>query len=395
MNQLFHQDSINNQNKNGQLTSKEIEQQPEIWRKTWQKIAVEEDVITAFLKPLRSLEGLNIVLTGAGSSAFIGDSSSATWQKYFSTLARAIPTTDLVTHFKEYILVEKPLLLISFARSGNSPESTAVIKIANEMCSSVYHLIITCNAEGELASMEKNENTLVFLLPPEANDRGLAMTSSFTGMLLSAKLIPALLAKSANSFQTSVERLCKYGEIIIRDLSKQLFKVAQEDFERIIFLGSGAKWGIAKEGHLKVQELTNGKVIGKYDSFLGFRHGPKAIINKDTLIVYLFSNRTDVYEYERDLIKQINGHNIGLTTLAISETGSDIPATDYAITLSDSVQLKDDLWAIACTLPAQIIGFYKSLGLHYNPDNPSPAGTIARVVEGVTIYPHEIELVKE
>jgi len=214
------------------------------------------------------------------------------------------------------------------------------------------------------------------------------MTNSFTSMSLAAVLIPQIVTEpeKEEELNQQIKTLCDYGEQLIDDFSDTLYEVSQTDFSKIVFLGSGNKWGIARESHLKVQELTNGKVIGKYDSFLGFRHGPKAIIDNQTLLVYLLSNKEDVHQYERDLVTQIQDHDIGLTTLAVSESPYDTVKASYSITLNEETKLKDHLWAIACTIPAQIIGFYKSLAFGYNPDNPSPNGTISRVVEGVTIY---------
>lgn len=367
-------------------TSKEIARQPATWKKVWEKIKDESERITSFLNPLRQIDDLTIVLTGAGSSAFVGDTVSTLWLKNFSCPVQAIPTTDLVTHFKKRIATDKPLLLISFARSGNSPESTAAVQRAETYCDEVYHLVITCNPDGELAQMKKRDNTCVFLLPDEAEDQSLAMTNSFTSMALAATLIPSLLSHSRNMIEKQVKTLVGYGKKMLEEYPTILQEVSQTDFSRIVFLGSGPLLGTARESHLKVQELTNGKVVGKFDSFLGFRHGPKAIINADTLMVYLLSNNKHTNHYEKDLIDQIDQHDINLITLAITESDCISSELDFCINLESNHKLDENLWAILCTLPAQIIGFYKSLILNYNPDNPSPDGTISRVVEGVTIY---------
>jgi tagatose-6-phosphate ketose/aldose isomerase len=371
---------------NQSFTASEIERQPATWKKAWQKLQNEAKELTTFLESLQAKQELNVVLTGAGSSAFIGDTVSSAWVQNFDCPVHAIPTTDLVTHFKSRVAPSKPLLLISFARSGNSPESTAAVDKANLYCDEVYHLVITCNPDGKLARMERRENTYVFLLPPEAEDQSLAMTNSFTSMALAATLIPKIVVDNTVNLARQVDLLSEYAEEIINEFASTLYEVAQTDFNRIVFLGSGPNWGIAKESHLKVQELTNGNVIGKFDSFLGFRHGPKAIINDDTLLVYLLSNCTETNQYEKDLIEQVAQHNIDLKTLAIAESDCLDSQIDFCLNLADKASIEEDFWAILCTLPSQIIGLYKSLLLGYNPDNPSPEGTISRVVEGVTIY---------
>lgn len=386
MAELIDQDIEAKKNKRGAYTSSEINRQTKTWISTWKKIQDEEDDLTNFLNPIFDLQNLNIVLTGAGSSAFIGNVVSTKWQQCSSHTARAIPTTDLVTHFEDHISAQTPLLLISFARSGNSPESSEAIRLANDICRSVHHLIITCNPKGKLARMKDQDKTSVFLLPGEAEDQSLAMTNSFTSMALAATLIPAVATEKKDGLDRQVGLLADYGEQILSNHSPVLKEVAQLDFNRIVFLGSGPLWGTARESHLKVQELTNGDVIGKYDSFLGFRHGPKAIINDKTLIVYLLSTNKQINQYEKDLIEQIAQHDIDLATVAISETNCISSDINFSISLAEKRKLAEEFWAILSTLPAQIIGFYKSLALGYNPDNPSPDGTISRVVEGVNIY---------
>lgn len=397
MSLLLHPDYLTDINGNGgSYTAAEIEQQPYTWNKVLKKIELESGRLSSFLRPLQKKDGLNIVLTGAGSSAFIGDTVSGAWLKHFESPTQVIPTTDLVTHFRKRVAVSKPLLLISFARSGNSPESTAAIQRANEFCSEVYHLIITCNSNGKLAGMKDQENSFVFLLPPEAEDKSLAMTNSFTSMALAAVLIAGISTRLTDEVKRQVNVMSGYAQHILEKHIGMLHTIAQENFNRIVFLGSGPQWGIAKESHLKVQEFTDGRVIGKFDSFLGFRHGPKAIINDETLIVYLLSNDLQTSRYEKDLIDQIAQHDIDLTTVAITETDGIDSMVNFCMhtQAGEGQGLTEEFWAILCTLPAQIIGFYKSLMLGYNPDNPSPDGTISRVVEGVTIYNDTPQLLK-
>ena len=133
-------------------------------------------------------------------------------------------------------------------------------------------------------------------MPEGANDKGLAMTGSFTSMLLAGLLLSDLDDLDKN--KGYVEQLAKYGAILLEKYSEKIKEVAALDFNRVVFLGSGSLKGIARESHLKVQELSDGQVVCKYDSFLGVRHGPKAVIKNATIIVYLFSNNNYVNKYE-------------------------------------------------------------------------------------------------
>ena len=160
-------------------------------------------------------------------------------------------------------------------------------------------------------------------------------------------------------------------------------------FKRAVFLGSGLLKGIARESQLKLQELTDGKVICKYDSFMGFRHGPKAVIDDDTLIIYLFSNNHYANLYEIDLVNAISESRKNLFTIGIMEKNIDSVKVDLRIVLSQNgKKIQEEFLPVVSVLPAQLLGLYKSLNLGLNPDSPSASGMIHRVVQGVNIYPY-------
>lgn len=369
------------------FTAREIAQQPDLWMKTWNLVASQKSHLASFLNEAFAHDSLSVIFTGAGTSAYIGDVLQGVFQKYTGRQTMAIPTTDLISHPAHYFNTHTNLL-ISFARSGDSPESVAALQLADAFAQKNYHLIITCNPKGKLALSKESANSrvLVFLLPPEADDQSLAMTGSFTSMLLAGLLISRI--KEVQELEQQVIRLAAYADNIIHNYREQLKEVAKLDFERAIFLGSGPLRSVANESDLKVQELTDGKVICKFDSFLGFRHGPKAVINPHTLMVYLFSNDKYVYQYERDLINAIDAGERGLYSIGVMEMPYGDLNTDLSIVLSgDGNKVDEEFLSVCSVLPAQILGFYKSLEFGLKPDSPSEKATITRVVKGVVIYP--------
>ena len=369
-------------------TAKEIACQPELWKNTFEIIEKNYNEIKSFLDEVYSQNNLQLILTGAGSSAFLGDVLEGVFQKYSGIKTSAIATTDLVTHPDYYLKCNGTLLLISFARSGNSPESAKAVQLSELFCKNVYHFIITCNPDGDLVKNVSKKNSFVLYMPPEADDKSLAMTGSFTAMLLSGLLLARI--NELCELKTQVYTLCEYGKQIITNYTKDLKIISELDFTRAIFLGSGIFRGAARESHLKLQELTDGNIICKHDSFLGFRHGPKAVINKDTLIVYLFSNSEYVLNYEKDLVHAVNDGRRAICSIGITENNIDDIDFDLRIQLSsNSSKIDETFLTVASVVPAQILGFFKSLNLGLKPDTPSESGMITRVVQGVKTYPYE------
>lgn len=371
--------------KGAYYTATEIYRQPQIWQKIYDEVLWQKDNIQVFINKILQNEKLHIILTGAGTSAFIGLSLQGTFNRSLHKFTSSISTTDLVSHPFDYLNPEVPTLIISFARSGNSPESVAAVKLADQICQKCYHLIITCDKDGKLANYESKNGKFVFLLPPETNDQSLAMTSSFTGMLLAGILIARL--NEIRQLHDKVLLMCNYGEKILNHYAQTIHEIAKLNFQRAVFLGSGPQFGTATESHLKLQELTDGKIICKTDSFLGFRHGPKAVIDNTTLVVYLFSNQPYVVQYENDLVNAMKTGKDTLLEVGIMEAPKPSVALDKTIVFGEKNLLDEDLLSVCSVVPAQMLGFFKSIELGLHPDTPSESGAISRVVQGVTIYP--------
>lgn len=364
-------------------TAREISQQPALWLKIWEEANARRSAIEEFFRTTQPVR--RIILTGAGTSAFIGLSLRGAFQRSRGILTEAISTTDLVSHPQDYLLPEVPTLLVSFARSGNSPESAAVVRIADEICRQCFHLVITCNPEGLLAMYPSPNPKYVYTLPAEANDQSLAMTSSYSGMLLAGKLLANI--DTVADQQSAVQTLARYAERVLTNNVAELKEIAALDFKRAVFLGGGPLYGTATEGHLKLQELTDGQVICKNDSYLGFRHGPKAVIDSHTLVVYTFSNDKHAQQYEKDLVGAMKKGNPPLAEMGIAEAAPEGITLDHLITLSNGTNTVDEEFlTVAAIVPAQLLGFFKSLQLGLKPDAPSATGAITRVVEGVQIY---------
>lgn len=367
------------------FTHKEILQQPSAWLKEYDALVAQKETIRTFLAKYKTAE-TDIVLTGAGTSAFIGDAIAPVLRKEWENV-RAVATTDLVTNAANYLDAQKPLLLISFARSGNSPESVAAVELANRLCPQIAHIYITCNRNGHLAQTGKADNVLTLLLPEETDDKSLAMTSSFSTMLLTCLMLSRI--DYIENEKEAVERTAANAQVIIDQYEEELHRIATRPFERAVFLGSGPMKGIAEECHLKLQELTDGAVVCKFDSFLGFRHGPKAVVNDRSIVVYLMQDQEEIQRYERDLVQQVDANN-KLVAQVVVIAGKRIEIAgvreDLQVVMPYSSAETSIYGLVPYVLVGQLLGYYTSLAHGLNPDTPSVSGNISRVVEGVKIY---------
>ncbi len=366
-------------------TAREIVQQPQVWPAVSALVEQERNRIDAFFQPLLAEPNLRIMLTGAGSSAFIGECLAPAMIRRLNRRVEAVPTTDLVSGPHRCFQRDVPTLLVSFARSGSSPESVAAVDLAEQSVAQCHHLVLTCNKGGELykrcAAMP---NALTLVMPDETHDRGFAMTSSFTSLLLAAARIFGLVDEPAARVALLAAAA---GELIARGTAA-LRQLAERCFERVVYLGSNELQGVAREAALKLLELTDGRTIGSFDSSLGFRHGPKTIVNAQTLIVLFLSNDPYTRRYDLDLLNELRSDDTAGQVLALSAQPTDLEGT---IAL-DHLHSADDLdLVLPFAVFAQLFAFFQSLRLGITPDNPSASGAVNRVVHGVTIYPWQRE----
>jgi tagatose-6-phosphate ketose/aldose isomerase len=345
----------------GELTRAEIFQQPEVWPDTVRR--VREARLRGLAAP---------VFTGAGSSAVAAQAVAAAWKG-----ARAVPSTELVMDFRE-VLPEDGAVL-SLARSGDSPESTAVVERIQRSLPKVRHIALTCNAEGRLARWPGVE---AVVLDPRTNDRSLVMTSSFSNLVLAG-----LALARPEEVEAALPALCAGWESRLASHEATARALAAEPPSRLVALASTPLRGVARETGLKVLEMTAGRVVTLAQTYLGLRHGPMSFLEPETLVLCFVSSDPRRRPYEMDLVRELRTKKLG-RLVAVGQTETESHLFDRVVSTAAS-GLPDYLRAPAEIVFSQLLGYHLSLRLGLNPDNPSPGRVITRVVEGVRIYPEE------
>jgi tagatose-6-phosphate ketose/aldose isomerase len=365
-------------------TAREILQQPQVWLEVTRQLAAER-ALGDFLTPLLQRAETRIVLTGAGSSAYVGACLAPALARTLRRRVEAIATTDIVTSPATWLQRQTPTLLVSFARSGNSPESLAAVELADACLDDCRHLIVTCNPQGALyARAQSGADARTVLLPEATNDRSFAMTSSFTAMLLAA----ALAFGATDSDERRVTVLGAVAAGLLAARTALLQGLVKSAFDRVVFLGSNELKGLAQEAALKMLELTDGKVVASADSPLGFRHGPKTFVNRPTLVVVFVSNDPYTRVYDVDLVNELRRDAVAAKVLTLSAAPLPAPhADDIQLTQSGLATASDLELCLPYAVFMQSLALLRALSLSVRPDNPNTAGTVNRVVQGVSIYP--------
>jgi tagatose-6-phosphate ketose/aldose isomerase len=367
-------------------TIREICQQPVTWSDTAGRM---KDFQTEIRESMAQCE--RIVLTGSGSSQYAGDCVAPALRRDLRLPVEVQGGGSLLLGATASVAGE-PTLVVSLARSGQSPESAAVVHRLLATEPRTKHLILTCNSKGRLArQFAENSRVRIVSLSEEVHDRSLVMTSSFTNLSLSARFLgwldrPAEFAAMAGRLDSAARRL-------LIAWPDRLSTFVSGNIDRMIFLGDGCRFGAAKESALKLLEMTGGKVATMAETYLGLRHGPMCFVNERTLLVCFLSSDPLIRAYERDLIAELDAKKLGVRKLVagVEDPGAGLcKGSDLAISYEYPGQDADDAdLALLDVMIGQILGFHRCREEGLQPDSPSKTGVISRVVGDFRI--HEAE----
>ena len=345
----------------GAVTHAEILQQPSLWPTTLQRVQNSFPSESMNLKP--------VVITGAGTSAYAAGAIAASWRG-----AVAVPTTDLLVDPAPFF--SDGGLLVSLARSGDSPESMAVLEKVRREFPKVEHVAITCNAEGKLAQAEEVQ---AIVLDPRTNDRSLAMTSSFSNLVLAG-----LCLHHAEQLSGVLPQLCRQVESLLPKFEQLAEQIADRSVSRVVVLASTPLFSMAREISLKILEMTAGKIVAIPETFLGLRHGPMSFLAEDTLVLSVLSSDPKIRRYEEDLLIELRNKKLGYLVSVIHENPARIISDEQVPACA--ADLPDFLRTPFEIVFPQLLAYHLSLRAGLNPDNPSPQGIITRVVQGFQIH---------
>ncbi|HHY6892958.1 TPA: SIS domain-containing protein [Streptococcus pneumoniae] len=373
-----------------EITTREIYQQPDVWREAFEFYQAKREEIAAFLQEIADKHDyIKVILTGAGTSAYVGDTLLPYFKEVYDERKwnfNAIATTDIVANPATYLKKDVATVLVSFARSGNSPESLATVDLAKSLVDELYQVTITCAADGKLAlQAHGDDRNLLLLQPAVSNDAGFAMTSSFTSMMLTT-----LLVFDSTEFAVKSERFEVVSSLArkVLDKAEDVKELVDLDFNRVIYLGAGPFFGLAHEAQLKILELTAGQVATMYESPVGFRHGPKSLINDNT-VVLVFGTTTDyTRKYDLDLVREVAGDQIARRVVLLSDQAFGLENVKE-VALGCGGVLNDIYRVFPYIVYAQLFALLTSLKVENKPDTPSPTGTVNRVVQGVIIHEYQ------
>jgi tagatose-6-phosphate ketose/aldose isomerase len=372
------------------FTPREIAQQPDTWKTTLAIFRQHQAEVSSFLEHAGVLAPLEerpvVMLVGAGTSDYIGRALALLLREKWGCEVSACASTELLTNLSSYIVSGRKYLWISFSRSGDSPEAVAILKQAIEQYPEISHLILTCNAHAQMIEVASAAlHSYVVVLDDAVNDRSLAMTSSFTNMLIMGQCLAH--AWSIEEYAPILEQLSDAGHDFLPKASREAAATAALLLPRACFVGSGTLAGVAKESALKVTEMTAGQVKSISETVLGLRHGPMAALDTETLFVCFVSSDRRRQQYASDLLQEISQKGITGRRIVVGPgSAQHLFTTSCDVYLSVAESIDDGYRPVIDVMFGQLLGLHGAVARNVKPDAPSPEGVISRVVQEFRIY---------
>jgi tagatose-6-phosphate ketose/aldose isomerase len=240
----------------------------------------------------------------------------------------------------------------------------------------VVHLAITCNEHGRLAQLPGIQ-TLV--LDPRTNDRSLAMTGSFSNLLLAGLAVAHgdVLTKRLQDIIATVNN-------VFPTLERAAQRLASQSPSRLMVLTSAGLAPLGKESCLKVLEMTAGRTTPMEETFLGVRHGPMSFLRSDSLVLCVLSSDADRCRFEEDVVRELRRKKLGYVIVVGGRPSEEGLGHEYIPAVASD--LPDELRVPFEIMFAQLLAYHLSLKADLDPDNPSPDGVITRVVQQFQLY---------
>jgi tagatose-6-phosphate ketose/aldose isomerase len=288
----------------------------------------------------------------------------------------------------------RPLLVVSFSRSGDSPESSGLVQQLLQEEPGINHLLICCNPNGRLVrkwgagGANQESRVRVLMLDERCCDQSLAMTSSFTCMAIAGLGLACGDAIAQNRYLQAVDSAAASVSDLLTNLAERVEDFSARSIDRMVTVGSGALYGAALEISLKMLEMTDGRVMTRAETCLGLRHGPMCALTNRSLLFLPLSEHPSRRAYQIDLLREVRRKKLGGPKVVVGGEipWDDIGPEDLALEFP-ALQGRGDEWiAIASVVVGQLLAFLRCRSEDLRPDDPAVSESISRVVNGFTLH---------
>jgi glucosamine--fructose-6-phosphate aminotransferase (isomerizing) len=339
----------------GRETFAEILSQPATWTETARRF--EQNAELREISQVLSREE-PCLFVACGSSYYLSQTIAAQWTTLLQASSTAVPASELLFAPHQVLKRSGARQVVLVSRSG---KTTEVLRAAEWLKTNarVRTLGVTCSDRSVLRELSTHTVQL-----PWADERSMVMTRSFTSILLLFERLGAKFSGDAGLLSALDGLPEKTATWLARNADKIQAFGAKKRFANFVFLGQGAHYWLAQEAALKLTEMSSSYAQAYHT--LEFRHGPKAIAGRDTLITFLLSDAAA--EEESSLARELK--KLGAATLVVANRATPALRRDSDLLIELASDAPEYARLAMVTIPAQLLGLSVGLGKGLDPDVP-------------------------
>ena len=342
-------------NKAGEYTGREILSQPETWAATLKNVQAQAEALRDFYRAGRYESA---IFTGCGSTYYLSLAAAALLQEVTGIPARGLPASEIWLYPRSAYVADRRTLLVAVSRSG---ETTETLQACGSFLANSQGSLLTLSCYPSKPLTTLGAMNLVF---PEGQEESIAQTRAFSTLYLATVALAALWGKR-HDLLAELDRLPDAGRRLLTNYDSLARDVGQDaTLDRFYFLGSGPRYGLACELSLKMKEMSLSH--SEPFHFMEFRHGPKAMVTPNTLIVALVSEANR--QYETSVLDDMRA--LGARVLALGESEADVT---FASEVSEAAR------NVLCLPVGQLLAFYRSLNRGLDPDRLTNLSAVVKL----------------
>ena len=299
---------------------------------------------------IKNIKRISII--ACGTSSYAAMAGKFLIEKYLR-----IPTEVEVASEWRYKnpIISKDDLVIVISQSGETADTLAALKLAKQFGAKTFGII---NVVGSTMSREVDSGIYIHAGPEIC----VASTKAFTAQVLCLNFLLIKLGKirgdlTETQIQRMISNLLNTPELVKQSLNniEQIKAAANliKDKQSIFYLGRGINFATAKEGAIKIKEIS---YIHAEDFASGeMKHGPIALLEKGFPVVTFVNKNDPLYEKNLSSIQEAKARGAYIIVVA---DHIDSTLQSYADTILQVPKVPDYLQPLINTIPLQLLAYY-------------------------------------
>ncbi len=286
---------------------------------------------------------------------------------WFENIARMSCSVDIASEYRyRNIIVPENCLFVTISQSGETADTLAALRYANE--SNYLATLAICNVSNSSLVRESD----LMIMTQAGREIGVASTKAFTTQLCILSLLPIILARHKGLTEYDekhlVNELHHLPEVIdeVLKLDQAILEISNDFAEKdhALFLGRGVQYPVAKEGALKLKEISY--IHAEAYPAGELKHGPLALVDEDMPVIAIAPN-DELLEKLKSNLQEVSARGGKLYVFADKEAHFEDDDTIKVINMPHSSEFLDP---IIYTIPLQLLSYHVAVIKGTDVDQP-------------------------